>query len=131
MKPQNILFLLSSRDVLLQPGGDLLLVPAEPLDVVPDRLQSLLAGHLPRSCVRGQAEEVLHLKEENESQSGSVEEATEGEERQDRRPDLPQLQLAVVGGGDLRQQAAQVPVVDGVPVRAEADGEIMQKKTHL
>lgn len=50
--------------VVLQPSSDLLLIPPDPFDVVPDSLQRLLPRHLPGTSKWPLTEEMLHLQEQ-------------------------------------------------------------------
>lgn len=52
-------------NVVLQPPFNLVLIPPDPFDVVPHRLQRLLPGHLPRTRIWCKTEEMLHLKDMN------------------------------------------------------------------
>lgn len=52
------------RNVAVQPPSDLVLIPLDPFNVVPHRLQRLLPGHHPSTRIRSQSEEILHLQDQ-------------------------------------------------------------------
>lgn len=60
--PRSRAFLIN---VALQPPFYLVLIPSDPFDVVPHRLQPLLPGHLPSTSILGFTEEKLHLQDKH------------------------------------------------------------------